>query len=570
MHPIGHPLLSPVSARGLHGEQIDENIESEVASFLDEHFMPIVGEGRIGEIIEKVAAEIGDLTEDEIKDLKRYEELCRNGEVFPISRKEERGVSLLIRYLKNFIQLPLDTLLNALRFPEIGRGSSSWFEASSFFSIYGAVGAFIAAVFGTATFFFPGFTFVQRLFVTGCILACMGVAAGYYIIHKKPADRLPYTVANLNFDAKRGLLPRQYGREGVVEELFGWIGAARGRGEHAKILLKGESGVGKSSIMQQFARKAVENPERQLSEVPIYVLNMGDMARNPLFGFVGSVLLEFILLSMGGHEAILVLEEVHAVFSDPSCSLANYIKDRLDRTTNVHVVGITTDKEYKEHMEKDGAFTGRFSSIDVHPLPTEETLMVLRRHFEMDPFFDDATDDELHRLIEKSSSNSRSQPAAALGACREVKSYVEQIRLSSLGKEKLLNEREFLVRQLLCASIEKEPEITSKIDLLDEGIKELTLTQKKLQQEFDDLEKIGKIYQTSVEWMRSSKKKTPQAVVKFKRVWKPKLLWMRSKQKERLKQSLNKLLNRDNDLDLSDTSFSLVLENCLKALGGSV
>ena len=78
---------------------------------------------------------------------------------------------------------------------------------------------------------------------------------------------------------------------------------------------------------------------------------------------------------------ILVIDEVHNLVgagdAEGSMNAANILKPALSRG-EIQVIGATTFKEYRQHIEKDAALERRFQPVTINEPSTDETFEILK------------------------------------------------------------------------------------------------------------------------------------------------------------------------------------------------
>jgi ATP-dependent Clp protease ATP-binding subunit ClpC len=149
------------------------------------------------------------------------------------------------------------------------------------------------------------------------------------------------------------------------------------------LLLIGERGVGKSTLVRLLAQKIIygEVPpalkEKRIKEINFVALLTGSKYRGQFEEKVLKLLQEFKAMN-----AILVLEDMHLMMSTgaargTSLDLVNILKNFL-RDNSIQVIATTDYEEYKNTIEKDNSLLGYFQKIVVNELSPEGTRKVLR------------------------------------------------------------------------------------------------------------------------------------------------------------------------------------------------
>ena len=149
------------------------------------------------------------------------------------------------------------------------------------------------------------------------------------------------------------------------------------------LLLIGERGVGKSTLVRLLAQKIIfgEVPpalkEKRIKEINFVALLTGSKYRGQFEEKVLKLLQEF-----KAQNAILVLEDMHLMMSTgaargTSLDLVNILKNFL-RENSIQVIATTDYEEYKNTIEKDNSLLGYFQKIVVNELSPEGTRKVLK------------------------------------------------------------------------------------------------------------------------------------------------------------------------------------------------
>ncbi|HSQ35087.1 MAG TPA: AAA family ATPase [Candidatus Binatia bacterium] len=149
------------------------------------------------------------------------------------------------------------------------------------------------------------------------------------------------------------------------------------------LLLIGERGVGKSTLIRLLAQKIIfeEVPaalkEKKIKEINFVSLLTGSKYRGQFEEKVLKLWQEF-----KSHNAILVLEDIHLMMSSgaargTSLDLVNILKNFL-RENSIQVIATTDYEEYKNTIEKDNSLLGYFQKIVVNEITPEGTRKILK------------------------------------------------------------------------------------------------------------------------------------------------------------------------------------------------
>ena len=183
---------------------------------------------------------------------------------------------------------------------------------------------------------------------------------------------------NLTEDARKGKLDNIIGRE---KELARVIQILLRRQKNNPCLI-GEPGVGKTAIAEALAQRiASGNVPYKLKDCEIYLVDLTALVAGTQFrGQFESRILGLLNEVKREGNIILVIDEVHNIVgagdSEGSMNAANIMKPALSRG-EIQVIGATTLKEYRKHIEKDTALERRFQPVNVNEPSIEESVKML-------------------------------------------------------------------------------------------------------------------------------------------------------------------------------------------------
>ncbi len=207
---------------------------------------------------------------------------------------------------------------------------------------------------------------------------------------KKPKSKTPaldYFTTDLTQEATDGKMDPVIGRAKEISRLI----AILSRKTKNNPVLIGEPGVGKTAVVEGFAQKIVkgEVPSslagKRVLALDISALVAGTKYRGEFEARLKQVLEE---ASTKENEIILFVDEMHTMIgagsAEGSLDASNMIKPLLGRN-KLQVIGATTTKEYRKHVEEDHAFERRFQPVVVEEPSDEDALLImagLRTSFE--------------------------------------------------------------------------------------------------------------------------------------------------------------------------------------------
>ncbi len=185
---------------------------------------------------------------------------------------------------------------------------------------------------------------------------------------------------NLTQRAKEGKFDVIVGRE---NELYRTIQILSRRSKNNPCLI-GEPGVGKTAIAEGLAIKIANGTapsrllDKQIMLLDLTALVAGTQFRGQFESRVKGLIEE---IKKDGN-IILFIDEVHNLVgagdsSEGSMNAANILKPALSRG-EIQVIGATTLKEYRKHIEKDSALERRFQPVVVDENTIEDSIKILQ------------------------------------------------------------------------------------------------------------------------------------------------------------------------------------------------
>ena len=269
-------------------------------------------------------------------------------------------------------------------------------------------------------------------------------------------------------------------------------------------VLIGEPGVGKTAIVEGLARRIVANdvPET-LKNKTIFELDMGALVAGAKYRGEFEERLKAVLnkIKESNGNIIMFIDEIHLIVgagkSDGALDASNMLKPMLARG-ELHCIGATTLKEYREYIEKDSALERRFQKVLVSEPSVEDTVSILRgiketfethhgvtitdnavvaaaslsNRYITDRFLPDKAID----LIDEACSSRRMEIDSKPTSLDELDRKIAQLKIEQLSLKKENDD----------VSKKRLTDITSELDKLESEEKTLTV---KWESEKKDLEK---------------------------------------------------------------------------------
>jgi ATP-dependent Clp protease ATP-binding subunit ClpA len=194
------------------------------------------------------------------------------------------------------------------------------------------------------------------------------------------ANPLDSYSTNLNLEAEAGHIDPLIGRLNEVERLAQIL--ARRRKNNP--LLVGESGVGKTAIVEGLAKKIVDGDVPDiLKDSVVYSLDLGALLAGTKYRGDFEKRFKGLLSELQKRDnAILFIDEVHTIVGAGAASggvmdASNLLKPLLT-SGKLRCIGSTTFQEYRGIFDKDKALSRRFQKIDVMEPSPDDAYKILK------------------------------------------------------------------------------------------------------------------------------------------------------------------------------------------------
>ena len=185
---------------------------------------------------------------------------------------------------------------------------------------------------------------------------------------------------NLNEEAAQGHIDPLIGRIAEVERVSQIL--ARRRKNNP--LLVGESGVGKTAIVEGLAKKIVDGDVPDiLKDSVVYSLDLGSLLAGTKYRGDFEKRFKGLLAELKKRDhAILFIDEVHTIIGAGAASggvmdASNLLKPLLS-SGKLRCIGSTTFHEYRGIFDKDKALSRRFQKIDVMEPSPDDAYKILK------------------------------------------------------------------------------------------------------------------------------------------------------------------------------------------------
>ena len=192
---------------------------------------------------------------------------------------------------------------------------------------------------------------------------------------KRNRDNLGINDLHLMGDKNRDLL---IGRDKEINKVI----YALARRNKPNAILLGEPGVGKTAIVEEIAKRLLNNEIDILSGKVIYELDIASTVGGTKYrGEFEEKLKRIIKRVKEEGNIILFIDEIHSIVkaggAEGAIDASNILKPYLARA-DIQIIGATTFDEFNASFEKDKALKRRFQLINVLENSLEDTKNILR------------------------------------------------------------------------------------------------------------------------------------------------------------------------------------------------
>ena len=259
--------------------------------------------------------------------------------------------------------------------------------------------------------------------------------------------------------AKKGELDPVIGRSSEIERVVQILS----RRTKNNPILVGESGVGKTSVAEGLAHRIASGEvPYNLLQKRVLLLDITAMVAGTKYrGDFEERMKRMMKEVKESKDIILFIDELHMIIGagspDGTMDASNILKPALSRG-ELQLLGATTYKEYRKHIEKDSALARRFQIVKIEEPSTEDTIKILNGlKPKYEEFHNVIYDEGTIEAIVKLSSRyipEKFQPDKAIdlldeaGSAKKIASESRPAELAELEKsiEDLSHEKELLVQ----------------------------------------------------------------------------------------------------------------------------
>lgn len=346
--------------------------------------------------------------------------------------------------------------------------------------------------------------------VIGVIL-CISVLSIIWPFVMPMPSHLPANAENWTKEVQKNNFVAQ-GRKESLDEIANILKMNR----HA--ILVGPSRVGKSLTAKTFAAALERGDYPELAGKRVFRINTTDLVGQKAAARLGggNRILNKISAAMGRHRdnVILVFDEIHMACKNNE-KMADQLKTFLDEGGEFpHVIGITTDEEYNNHVKDNNAFSLRFDKVEIKNTDQDETLKILADSLLRSRSKPMIKKGVINYLYQKSQKiENAPQPIAALKMLKKCINKTEKTQLSLTEKKVIeISNKILSLRSQAVVSYEKDDECNKQIAAFEKQLAELQAVVLKEKNEWEQLFKAKNLFNKVAKQTYASIFKVSQAV----------------------------------------------------------
>ncbi|MEG0073639.1 MAG: ATP-dependent Clp protease ATP-binding subunit [Clostridia bacterium] len=316
---------------------------------------------------------------------------------------------------------------------------------------------------------------------------------------KKKLKHLEQFGLNLTEQARKNELDKVIGRENELSRVIQILN----RRKKNNPALIGEPGVGKTAITAALAQAIVaKKVPQKLLDKEVYQIDMASIFAGTQFrGQFEARMKGLIDECRSAGNIILVLDELHTLVGgsdhDNTLNAANILKPAL-ANGDIQMIGTTTLKEYRKHIEKDSALERRFQQVIIDAPSKEDSVKIICG---IKKYYEDYHSVQISNSIVEEAVvladkyvHDRFLPDKAIDLLDEACSKVNlaNVTLSEIQKlenklNQITNEREIAVEDASVEAYEKAAVLKSEECAMEEKLNKLKKKLKKPSLDSDDL-----------------------------------------------------------------------------------
>jgi ATP-dependent Clp protease ATP-binding subunit ClpA len=148
----------------------------------------------------------------------------------------------------------------------------------------------------------------------------------------------------------------------------------------SNVMIVGESGVGKTTLIWGIAEQIVKKKVKELENYKIYSLNTSKLIAGTRFRGDLEERINLLGTALSNIDNVIVfVDEIHTLGtsnSENGMDIFTMLKPMLE--SNNKIIGSTTNQEYRKYIENDKGFTRRFSLIKINEPNPDQCFTIIK------------------------------------------------------------------------------------------------------------------------------------------------------------------------------------------------
>jgi hypothetical protein len=216
--------------------------------------------------------------------------------------------------------------------------------------------------------------------ICAVFLSLVGLSLSYPLWRPIPSY-LP-KVENLTEKYLNGALQIKRVKSEIIDEIVDALHSTKS--DHLQVLLVGKDGIGKTEILKALVSAFGRGDYPEFRKSQVLHVNTADLLSYTEWVPKSSSILSFFSDALEGHrdEIVFVFDQIHLACQPNGVNfLCDQLKAMFDREKDFfpHVIGITTESDFKQLAQSYPSFIHRFRHIKIDEPNNEETIFALHQ-----------------------------------------------------------------------------------------------------------------------------------------------------------------------------------------------
>lgn len=289
-------------------------------------------------------------------------------------------IKTLIPQAFNFVLSIIDMLMMSTELFEANKAPKSAWDAAYQLDVYYKIIAIPATILWTINAYSPNPIVTATAFVLS-LTTLIGFVYSYVKWLRPAPKHLPKTI-NLTEKAEKGEIIPVVGRELEIARLKNQLIRNLNSGDREHPLIIGESGIGKTTLVEGFALEVQKGNIPELKGVQVFMINGATIDKDI---YTGKSILSQMRKAMGNYKnkCVLVIDEIHRLLDDESLRTELYSLLDTSSASIPLFIGLTSTDQYQKLLpmfKKESATDRRLNRgvINIEGTDEDHTVAILK------------------------------------------------------------------------------------------------------------------------------------------------------------------------------------------------